>query len=88
MFDPADNLILFSRQYGLMAYTMKNPARKTLTTAPSSQVLEILTTGIDNVIVNEEPVEYYNLQGVKVANPSNGIFIKVQGNKASKVLVK
>ena len=34
------------------------------------------------------PVEYYNLQGVKVANPSNGIFIKVQGSKASKVYVK
>ena len=34
------------------------------------------------------PVEYYNLQGVKVANPSNGVFIKVQGNKASKVLIK
>ena len=87
MFDPADNLILFSRQYGLMAYTMKNPARKTLTTAPSSQVLEILTTGIDDVIVNEEPVEYYNLQGVKVYNPSKGIFIKKQGNKVSKVVL-
>ncbi len=36
----------------------------------------------------EAPVEYYNLQGVKVANPSNGIFIKKQGNKASKVYVK
>ena len=36
----------------------------------------------------EAPVEYYNLQGVKVAEPSNGIFIKVQGNKASKVYVK
>ena len=88
MFDPADNLILYSRQYGLMAYTMKNPARKTLTTAPSSQVLEILTTGIDDIIVNEEPVEYYNLQGIKVDNPSKGIFIKKQGNKATKVYMK
>lgn len=88
MFDPADNLILFSRQYGLMAYTMKNPARKTLTTAPSSQVLEILTTGIDDIIVNEEPVEYYNLQGIKVDNPAKGIFIKKQGNKATKVYMK
>ena len=34
------------------------------------------------------PVEYYNLQGIRVANPENGIFIRRQGNKATKVLVK
>lgn len=33
-------------------------------------------------------VEYYNLQGVKVANPGNGIFIRRQGNKVSKVILK
>lgn len=31
---------------------------------------------------------YYNLQGVRVANPANGIYIKVQGNKTSKVYIK
>lgn len=31
---------------------------------------------------------YYNLQGVKVAEPENGLYIKVQGNKATKVLVR
>lgn len=36
---------------------------------------------------NEEAV-YYNFQGVKIAKPANGVFIKVQGGKASKVLVK
>ena len=34
------------------------------------------------------PVKYYNLQGVEVANPSNGIFIKVQGTKATKEYIK
>lgn len=29
---------------------------------------------------------YYNLQGVRVANPENGIFIKVAGNKVEKVI--
>ena len=33
------------------------------------------------------PVEYYNLQGVKVANPEKGLFIKKQGNKATKVVL-
>ena len=36
----------------------------------------------------DAPVEYYNLQGVKVANPSNGLYIKVQGKKSSKVYIK
>ena len=44
-------------------------------------------TGVENVVVAEQGVvEYYNLQGVKVANPSNGVFIRVQGGKATKVV--
>ena len=49
------------------------------------------TSSVDAIEVVEDlnaPVEYYNLQGVKVANPSNGIFIKVQGNKATKEIIK
>lgn len=48
------------------------------------------TTGIENVAVdsNDAPVEFFNLQGVRVANPSNGVFIRRQGNTASKVYVK
>ncbi len=34
------------------------------------------------------PAEYYNIQGIKVHNPTNGVFIKVQGNKATKVSIK
>jgi hypothetical protein len=45
--------------------------------------------GIENVAVDENaPVEYYNLQGVRVANPQGGIYVKRQGNKATKILVK
>lgn len=49
-------------------------------------------SGIDSIVTPivdlNAPVEYYNLQGVKVANPENGVYIRVQGNKATKVLVK
>ena len=43
-------------------------------------------SGIDDITVNEEnaPVEYYNLQGVRVENPENGIFIRRQGNSVTK----
>lgn len=45
------------------------------------------TTGIESIVAPVEgAVEYYNLQGVKVANPENGVFIRVQGGKATKVV--
>lgn len=45
--------------------------------------------GVNDVIVSDAnaPVEYYNLQGVRVANPQNGIFIRKEGNKALKVVL-
>ena len=44
------------------------------------------TTGIEDVVTDENaPVEYYNLQGMRVENPSNGIFIRRQGGKTVKV---
>lgn len=43
-------------------------------------------SGVSDVAAdNDAPVEYFNLQGIRVANPENGIFIRRQGNKATKV---
>lgn len=48
-----------------------------------------IATMIDAVTIDENaPVEYYNLQGVRVAEPANGIFIRRQGAEVSKVIVK
>ncbi len=46
------------------------------------------SSGVDNIIAgdNDAPVKYFNLQGVQVENPVNGIFIRVQGNTATKVV--
>lgn len=48
------------------------------------------SSGVDGVDADEVEVEpvYYNLQGIVVANPSNGIFIKKAGNKVTKVILK
>ncbi len=46
------------------------------------------TNGVDDILTDTDtnaPVEYFNLQGIKVENPSNGIFIRRQGNKVEKV---
>lgn len=46
-------------------------------------------SGIDDISAdNEAPVEYYNLQGVRVENPADGLYIRRQGNKTEKVYVK
>lgn len=46
-------------------------------------------TGATNLVIdnNDCAVEYYNLQGVRVSNPENGIFIRRQGNKISKIIL-
>ena len=50
--------------------------------------------GIENVAADAEfdanaPVEYFNLQGIRVANPEAGqLLIKRQGNKATKVIIR
>lgn len=36
----------------------------------------------------DAPVEYFNLQGVRVSNPSNGLYIRRQGSKTEKVIIK
>lgn len=46
------------------------------------------TVEIEDVVAEDAPVEYFNLQGIRVENPSNGIFIRRQGNTVTKVLVK
>ncbi len=45
---------------------------------------------VDNITIDNqtEAVEYYNLQGMRIENPANGIFIRRQGNNVSKVLFK
>jgi hypothetical protein len=45
-------------------------------------------SAIEDVTLDENvAVEYFNLQGVKVENPTKGLFIKKQGNKTTKVIL-
>ena len=49
---------------------------------------ENVATGIADIVTdcNDCPVEYYNLQGIRVNNPENGIFIRRQGDKTIKII--
>jgi hypothetical protein len=47
----------------------------------------VSTVEVEN---SNTPIEYYNLQGIRVnsENLSNGIYIRRQGNKAEKVFIR
>ncbi|MDE6549422.1 MAG: hypothetical protein K2L22_10535 [Muribaculaceae bacterium] len=46
------------------------------------------STSVDGISTSTAPVEYYNLNGQKVSDPSNGIFIRRQGTKTDKVIIR
>lgn len=53
------------------------------------EVVNETPTGVEGIEVEdaEGDAVYYNLEGVKVANPANGLYIKVKDGKAVKVIV-
>ena len=73
--------------------TWTGSAQSVVFTATGTTTINTITvtydtaTAIEEVATDNAPVEYYNLQGVKVANPENGIFIKKQGSKTTKVVL-
>lgn len=52
--------------------------------------LDEVNSAIDNIVADDAnaPVEYFNLQGVKVQNPENGLYIKRQGKTVEKVFIR
>lgn len=51
---------------------------------------DIDAAGVEGIIAgdSEAPVEYYNLHGIRAANPGGAVVIRRQGNKVQKVYVK
>lgn len=49
-------------------------------------------SGVDEIVTDlnnsNAPIEYYNLQGLRIANPDKGIYIRRQGTTISKVIIK
>lgn len=54
---------------------------------------DTVVAGVNDITVNTEvnenaPVEYFNLQGVRVAEPAAGLYIRRQGNDVKKVVIR
>lgn len=47
------------------------------------------TVSIKDIDIDSDnaPVEYFNLNGIRVNKPENGVFIRRQGNKISKIIL-
>ncbi len=92
-FDYAGNLHMFSRSLsGYHAYALVDTDPLVTTPAAASYILKG-SSAVDDIAIDnatEAPVRYYNLSGVAVPaeNLTPGVYIKVQGDKATKVVVK
>lgn len=65
---------------------LQNLKTKAIENVTSFSLADFFEAGLEGVEAdNNAPAEYYNLQGIRVANPANGIFIRRQGTKTSKI---
>lgn len=66
-------------------YNKNNEAPTTTVQVAPITVTEATPTGIAGIEAENGEAVYFNLQGVRVENPENGIFIRVQNGKAVKI---
>lgn len=52
------------------------------------EVNDYVGAGVDGIVDENAPVEYFNINGQKVSDPSNGIFIRRQGSTTTKVIIR
>lgn len=50
------------------------------------KLIKMGESGVEGIGVEEGEVSFYNLQGQRVVNPERGIYIRVEGGKATKVV--
>lgn len=90
-FDAANNILMFDRRSGaLMKYVLPGTSEANIPAKEEYVIAKV--DGLSNVIVGAEnaPVQYFNLQGVAVDadNLTPGIYVRRQGNNASKVVIR
>lgn len=67
---------------------MTNEAFPALTLETVALDVEKSAAAVEELGAAAGEAEYYTLQGVRVLNPTEGLYIRLQGGKASKVLVR
>ncbi len=76
---------------GCLSWTIA-PGQYTITADFDTMTVTATTTALStgNVDFDEDSIEpiYYNLQGVKIENPTPGLYIVVRGHKVTKEMIK
>lgn len=90
-FDYAGNLILPGRT-SLKMYTLPCAAREVTTPAAATQALS-KSSAVEGIAIgtaDNAAAEYFNLQGIRVSadNITPGVYVRRQGNVATKVIVR
>lgn len=71
-----------------VVFTINSDAKTQTFTSITVKFAEDTVSAITEVESNDAaPVEYFNLQGRRVLNPANGVFIQRQGSRAVKVIL-
>lgn len=90
-FDYSGNLHCINRKHGYYVHAVPCEARDVETPAKSTLLIKGTLVSIESVEMVEDanvaPI-YYNLQGVQVTNPENGIYIVKRGNKITKEYIR
>lgn len=76
----AENAVMGEEFEGIVTVVLPEVAKKPISVAFEADA------SVGNVAVDNAAAEYFNLQGVRVANPQNGMFIVRQGAKVTKVI--
>lgn len=93
-FDYAGNLHYYGRESGYHVYAVPADDANVTTPALEASLVRGVPSAVENIAVdadNDAPVVYYNLNGVRMpanAQLTPGIYIRQQGAKAQKVVVK
>ncbi len=83
----ANGVFTFLKDSEKAVCTMTNADFSSLTLKTAE--LNIKSAGIESIDAdNDAPVEYYDLRGIRVNGDAPGLYIRRQGNKTTKVLVK
>ncbi len=69
-------------------YAVEGRSNGLLTPSSKEASATTSTTGVENVAAESgAPAAYYNLQGLRIARPDNGVVIRCQNGKASKIIL-
>lgn len=78
--------LIFSNGTKQYDATRVTPDHDIFIIAGPDKIISESTSSVDNIDLADISPVYYNLNGMIVDNPANGIFIEVRGTKVSKVV--